>query len=51
MGLLPDLEQLHYPIPRLAFVDADGREKFSIAYAAFRRLLDGRHFTERCMEK
>jgi 2-polyprenyl-6-methoxyphenol hydroxylase-like FAD-dependent oxidoreductase len=44
MGLLPDLETIHYPIPRLAFVDARGREKFSVGYAALRRLADGRHF-------
>jgi 2-polyprenyl-6-methoxyphenol hydroxylase-like FAD-dependent oxidoreductase len=44
MGLIPDLEGIHYPIPRLAFVDAQGREKYSIAYSAFRRLLDDRHF-------
>jgi 2-polyprenyl-6-methoxyphenol hydroxylase-like FAD-dependent oxidoreductase len=44
MGLLPDLEAIHYSIPRLAFVDAKGREKFSVSYAAFRRLFGGRLF-------
>jgi 2-polyprenyl-6-methoxyphenol hydroxylase-like FAD-dependent oxidoreductase len=44
MGLLPDLETIHYPIPRMAFVDAKGREKFCVSYAAIRRLFDGRHF-------
>ncbi len=44
MGLLPDLEKIHYPISRLGFVDETGRERFSIAYASFRRLFDGRHF-------
>jgi 2-polyprenyl-6-methoxyphenol hydroxylase-like FAD-dependent oxidoreductase len=44
MGLLPDLERIHYRIPRLAFVDAKGREKFSVSYAAVRRLFDDRHF-------
>jgi 2-polyprenyl-6-methoxyphenol hydroxylase-like FAD-dependent oxidoreductase len=44
MGLLSDLEKIHHPISRLVFVDATGRERFSIDYAAFRRLLGGRHF-------
>lgn len=44
MGLLPALEKIHYPIARLAFVDGHGHEKFSIAYAALRKLFDNRHF-------
>jgi len=44
MGLLPELEAIHYPIPRFAFVDEQGREKFSVSYAHFRRLFGGRHF-------
>jgi 2-polyprenyl-6-methoxyphenol hydroxylase-like FAD-dependent oxidoreductase len=44
MLLLGDLEKIHYQISRLAFVDAHGREKFSISYPSFRRLFDGRHF-------
>jgi 2-polyprenyl-6-methoxyphenol hydroxylase-like FAD-dependent oxidoreductase len=44
MGLLSDLERIHYPIPRLRFVDPKGREKFSIAYPVFRKLFHGRHF-------
>ena len=44
MGLLPALEEIHYPIGRLAFLEPDGREAFSIAYSAYRRLFGGRHF-------
>ena len=44
MQLLKDLEKIHYPIARLAFLDANGREKFSIAYQSFRKLFKGRHF-------
>jgi 2-polyprenyl-6-methoxyphenol hydroxylase-like FAD-dependent oxidoreductase len=45
MGLLDDLAGIHYQIPRLAFVAADGRERFSIAYPTLRRrLFDDRHF-------
>jgi len=44
MGLLPDLEKIHYQIPRLAFVDSNGNEKFSVDYAAVRKLFNGRHF-------
>lgn len=44
MGLLPDLNEIHYSIPRLAYVDGRGREQFSVSYAAFRRLFGGRHF-------
>ena len=45
MELLPALEGIHHPIGRLAFLRPDGREAFSIAYAAYRRLFGGRHFT------
>lgn len=44
MGLLPDLEGIHHPIRRLAFLCPGGREAFSIDYAAYRRLFGGRHF-------
>ncbi len=45
MGLLDDLAGIHYQIPRLAFMAADGRERFSIAYPKLRRrLFDDRHF-------
>ncbi|CAN5686207.1 FAD-dependent monooxygenase [soil metagenome] len=45
MGMLSELEGIHYQIPRLAFVDAVGKEKFSISYAALRKdVFGGRHF-------
>lgn len=44
MGLLPELRQIHYNVPRLVFMDAEGHEKFAIRYEAFRRLFDNRHF-------
>ena len=45
MGILPSLEGIHYQIPRLAFLDRAGKEKFSIGYAALRKnLFGGRHF-------
>ncbi len=45
LGLLTDLAGIHYQIPRLSFVAADGRERFSIAYPTLRRrLFDDRHF-------
>jgi 2-polyprenyl-6-methoxyphenol hydroxylase-like FAD-dependent oxidoreductase len=44
MGLLPALQQIHYPVPRFVFVDVQGHERFSVSYAAFRRLFNGRHF-------
>ena len=44
MGLLPALERIHYPIERLAFLDARGKEKFALQYRELRRLFDNRHF-------
>jgi len=45
LGLLPDLESIHYPIDRLAFVDQAGRERFSVAYRPLRKhLFADRHF-------
>jgi 2-polyprenyl-6-methoxyphenol hydroxylase-like FAD-dependent oxidoreductase len=45
LDLLADLAGIHYQIPRLSFVAADGRERFSIAYPTLRRrLFDDRHF-------
>src|SRR5262249_11787077 len=41
MGLLPELECVHYPISRFVFVNADGRERLSASYADFRRLFNG----------
>jgi 2-polyprenyl-6-methoxyphenol hydroxylase-like FAD-dependent oxidoreductase len=45
MDILPDLERIHYQIPRLDFVDAAGNERFTLSYAALREnLFNGRHF-------
>lgn len=44
LGLLPDLERIHYPIERLAFLGPNGVEKFSWEYRRVRRLFDDRHF-------
>lgn len=44
LGMLPDLERIHYPIDRLVFLTSSGREKYSIRYTQVRRLFDGRHF-------
>jgi len=45
LGLISELERIHYPIARLAYLDEDGREGFSLTYPALRhRLFDDRHF-------
>jgi len=44
MGLLPDLAKIHYQIPRLAFVDPDGRQRLSLDYIRVRKLFGSRHF-------
>jgi 2-polyprenyl-6-methoxyphenol hydroxylase-like FAD-dependent oxidoreductase len=45
MGLLPDLERIHYPIARLKFVDEGGYERLSLPYRTLRkRLFQDRHF-------
>jgi 2-polyprenyl-6-methoxyphenol hydroxylase-like FAD-dependent oxidoreductase len=44
LGLLRDLEQIHYGIGEIAFVGSNGKPKFSVPYAAVRKLFDGRHF-------
>lgn len=44
LGMLDELEAIHYPIPRLAFIDDRGREQVSIDYFKIRKLLDDRHF-------
>jgi 2-polyprenyl-6-methoxyphenol hydroxylase-like FAD-dependent oxidoreductase len=45
MGLLSDIEGIHYQIPSLSFIDARGKEKFSLKYAALRKnLFGGHHF-------
>ncbi len=44
LGLLPDLERIHYPISKLAFLDGRGREKFAVPYPQLRKLFENRHF-------
>ena len=39
LGLLPDLEAIHYPVDRLVLVDRRGSDRFSVPYAALRRRL------------
>jgi 2-polyprenyl-6-methoxyphenol hydroxylase-like FAD-dependent oxidoreductase len=42
MGLLPDLKQIHYPIPEIVYVDRQGRRGASLDYDLFCRLQNGR---------
>lgn len=45
LGLLPQLEKIHYPIARLAFLGEQGKKRFSLPYKTLRkRLFDDRHF-------
>ncbi|HTR36057.1 MAG TPA: FAD-dependent monooxygenase [Bryobacteraceae bacterium] len=44
LGLLNDLESIHYPIAKLAFLDGRGREKFAVPYPELRKLFDNHHF-------
>lgn len=45
MNILSGIESIHYQIPRLAFLDTIGKEKFSVRYATLRKnLFGGRHF-------
>jgi 2-polyprenyl-6-methoxyphenol hydroxylase-like FAD-dependent oxidoreductase len=45
LGLLPELQQIHYPIARLVFVDGAGKPRFSIRYKVLRKRVFGdRHF-------
>jgi 2-polyprenyl-6-methoxyphenol hydroxylase-like FAD-dependent oxidoreductase len=44
LGLLPELEKIHYPVDCLNFLDARGRKRFSISYPDLRKFLDNRHF-------
>jgi len=45
MGILPEIEGIHYQIPRLAFLGPSGKEKFSLSYLTLRKnLFGGRHF-------
>lgn len=44
MGLLPELQRIHYPIQYLSFVDSHGKTKFSLAYPKLREAFNDRHF-------
>jgi 2-polyprenyl-6-methoxyphenol hydroxylase-like FAD-dependent oxidoreductase len=42
MGLIPRLEEIHYPIPEIMYVDRNGRRVAGLEYGLFHRLQDGR---------
>lgn len=42
MGLLPRLEEIRYPVRKLAYVDRAGRPSSSVEYDVFRRIERGR---------
>ncbi len=45
LGLRPELERIHSPVRRLAFVDERGAMKYSVDYAALRRrMFGGQHY-------
>lgn len=45
LGLLPHLQNIHYPVTRLVFLDSAGNERFSLPYKILRKkLFDDRHF-------
>jgi 2-polyprenyl-6-methoxyphenol hydroxylase-like FAD-dependent oxidoreductase len=44
LELLPQLEEIHYPIDALTFIRREGDEGFSVPYPRMRDLLGGRHF-------
>ncbi len=44
LGLLSELEAIHYPIGRLSFLARDGSTRFHVSYETMRQLLGGRHF-------
>ena len=44
IGLLPDLESIHYPIETLNTIRPDGTIKYSLRYKDVRALLNNRHF-------
>ena len=44
LGLLSDIEQIHYPIDKLSFVDSHGHERFALSYHALRKIFYNRHF-------
>ncbi|RSL33920.1 FAD-dependent oxidoreductase [Salibacterium salarium] len=44
MGLLNELEKIHYPVESLKFLTPNGKEKSSIPYQSLRNLLQNRHY-------
>ncbi|MFD1863224.1 FAD-dependent monooxygenase [Planococcus chinensis] len=44
MGLLKELEKIHYPIEALNIKRTDGTTKYSLKYQSLRQLLNDRHF-------
>ncbi len=44
LGLLPQLEEIHYPIAYLSFVAPDGKERYALRYTDLRKLLNNHHF-------
>ncbi|WP_028782247.1 FAD-dependent monooxygenase [Thalassobacillus devorans] len=44
IGLLPDLESIHYPIESLNTIRPDGTTKYSLRYKDVRALLNNRHY-------
>lgn len=45
MDMLSEIEEIHYQIPRLAFLGPSGKERFSLSYATLRKnIFGGRHF-------
>lgn len=45
LGLLSDLQRIHYPVESLTSVNAEGNERYSLPYPMLRRrIFDDRHF-------
>ncbi|PSL41069.1 2-polyprenyl-6-methoxyphenol hydroxylase-like FAD-dependent oxidoreductase [Planomicrobium soli] len=44
MGLLGELEKIHYPISGLNIKRSNGTIRYSLSYSKLRKLADGRHF-------
>jgi 2-polyprenyl-6-methoxyphenol hydroxylase-like FAD-dependent oxidoreductase len=44
LGLIRELDAIHYPIAWLSFLAPDGKPRFRVEYETMRHLLDGRHF-------
>jgi 2-polyprenyl-6-methoxyphenol hydroxylase-like FAD-dependent oxidoreductase len=43
LGLMEELERIHYPIDRFVFLDARGGERFALPYSVLRKRLFGDH--------